>query len=438
MAVKFYLDNRPDKKGDHAIRVSISLGGERFLTTTGFNISPDKWTGDSPKKKSEEPQRVKQGCYNSKGENYSTINAHLKYIDSIFASYESDLKQNKIEEVDIKQLYSDHFGKKKKNKETEKTLFNYLDEFTKEMGSKNSWTTAVYDKFNALKNHLEQFNKNLSFEDLTESGLTKLVDYFQTEVVVSGKKTEENDTRVFGMRNTTVKKQLGFLKWFLRWAKDKGYTTETAFASFKPKLRTSETKVVFLDWQELMTVYNFKIPEQKNYLDRVRDVFCFCCFTSLRYSDVANLKRSDVFKDYISVTTIKTSDSLTIDLNDYSRAILAKYKTEKFPYNHALPVISNQRMNEYLKELCELCGIDDQITITYFKGNERIDEVYPKYALVGTHTARRTFISNALMMGIPPQVVMTFTGHSDYKAMKPYIAIADKAKSDAMKMFNMK
>lgn len=438
MAVRFYLDNRPDKTGDHPIRVSISLDGNRFLTTTGFNISPDKWTGDKPKRKSEEPQRVKQGCYNSKGVPYSTINARLKEIDAFFAGYESDLCQNKICDIDIKQLYADNFGKRKKSKDSEKSLFNYLDEFTKEMGVKNSWTTAVYNKFNALKNHLVQYDKNLSFENLTESGLTKLVDYFQNDVVVSGKKTKEIDTRVFGMRNTTVKKQLGFLKWFLRWARDKEYTTETAFASFKPKLRTSETKVVFLDWQELMTVYNFQIPEQKNYLGRVRDVFCFCCFTSLRYSDVANLKRSDIFKDYISVTTIKTSDSLTIDLNDYSRAILDKYKNEKFSHNHALPVISNQRMNEYLKELCELCGINESITITYFKGNKRIDEVYPKYALVGTHTARRTFISNALMMGIPPQVVMKWTGHSDYKAMKPYIDIADRAKSEAMKMFNMK
>lgn len=438
MAVRFYLDNRPDKNGDHPIRVSISLEGNRLLTTTGFNISPEKWTGDEPKKKSEEPQRVKQGCYNSKGVPYSTINARLKEIDAFFAGYESDLSQNRISDIDIKQLYIENFGKKKKFKDLEKTLFYYLDEFTKEMGVKNSWTVAVYNKFNALKNHLKQYDENLTIEDLTEKGLTKLVDYFQNDVVISGKKTKEYDTRVFGMRNTTLKKQLGFIKWFLRWARDKGYTTETAFESFKPKLRTSETKVVFLDWEELMKVYKFQIPEQKNYLGRVRDVFCFCCFTSLRYSDVANLKKTDVFKDHISVTTIKTSDSLTIDLNDYSRAILEKYKKEKYPDNLALPVISNQRMNEYLKELCQLCGINESITITYFKGNKRIDEVYPKYALVGTHTARRTFISNALMMGIPVNVVMQFTGHSDYKAMQPYIAIADRAKSEAMKMFNMK
>ena len=208
--------------------------------------------------------------------------------------------------------------------------------------------------------------------------------------------------------------------------------------TFKPKLTTSENKVIFLDWNELMIVYNFPIPENKKYLERVRDIFCFCCFTSLRYSDVANLKRSDIEKDFIRITTIKTADTLNIDLNDYSRAIIDKYQNETFPFDRALPVISNQRMNEYLKELGELCGIDTPVTITYYKGNKRFDEVYPKYALIGTHTARRTFISNALMMGIPPQVVMKWTGHSDYKAMKPYIDIADKAKAEMMKMFNSK
>lgn len=430
MAVRFYLDNRPDKNGDHPIRVSISLEGERLLTSTGFSISKVKWN--------EADQQVKRGCSNTKGETYSTINTRLKEIDAVFTGYESDLRQNRIKDVNIKQLYAGHFGKKKRVIEPEKTLFYYLDEFTHEMGAKNGWTIAVYEKFNALKNHLEQYKKNISFDDFTESGLIKFVEYLQTDVVVSGQKTKENDTRVFGMRNTTIKKQLGFVKWFLRWATDKGYNTETAFLSFKPKLKTNENKVIFLDWEELMTVYNFQVPEQKKYLDRVRDVFCFCCFTSLRYSDVANLKKSDVFKDHISITTIKTFDSLTIELNKYSQAILNKYKNEKFPYNLALPVISNQRMNEYLKELGELCGIDEPVTITYFKGNERIDEVYPKYALIGTHTARRTFISNALMMGIPPQVVMKWTGHSDYKAMKPYIDIADRAKVNAMKLFNSK
>ena len=107
-----------------------------------------------------------------------------------------------------------------------------------------------------------------------------------------------------------------------------------------------------------------------------------------------------------------------------------------FEDDKVLPVITNQKMNDYLKELAELAGIDEPVRQTYYRGNERIDEVTPKYALLGTHAGRRTFICNALVLGIPPQVVMKWTGHSDYKAMKPYIDIADEVKSSYMKQFD--
>ena len=71
-----------------------------------------------------------------------------------------------------------------------------------------------------------------------------------------------------------------------------------------------------------------------------------------------------------------------------------------FEHDKALPVITNQKKNEYLKELAELAGINEPIRQTYYKGNERIDEVTPKYALLGTHAGRRTFICNALALGI--------------------------------------
>ena len=86
--------------------------------------------------------------------------------------------------------------------------------------------------------------------------------------------------------------------------------------------------------------------------------------------------------------------------------------------------------------LGELAEINEPVRETYYKGNERIDEVAPKYALLSTHAGRRTFICNALALGIPAQVVMKWTGHSDYKAMKPYIDIADDIKANAMNKFN--
>ena len=233
-----------------------------------------------------------------------------------------------------------------------------------------------------------------------------------------------------------LEKQLGFLKWFLRWSTTKGFNTSTAFLSFKPKLKSTTKKIIFLTNDELNKLQNYKIPEAKQYLERVRDVFLFQCFTGLRYSDVYNLKRSDIKPDSIEVTTIKTADSLVIEFNDHSKSIIEKYKNIHFENDKALPVISNQKMNDYLKELAELAGIDEPIRESFYKGNERIDTVSPKYALLGTHAGRRTFICNALALGIPPHVVMKWTGHSDYKAMKPYIDIADNIKASAMNKFN--
>lgn len=420
MVVNFYLEKRTDKKGDSPIRVSIMIKGQRLVTSTGFSIAQNRW--DSAK------QEVKRGYSNSNGITYTVINSRLHRINSFFAEYENKVLLSDDINIDLRTVYAQNFGRLAKSETESKAIFDYIDEFTEEMGAANDWSKATFAKFTTFKNHLNGFKPDITFSDFTSNGLLNYVNYLR-EIKVGDE---------IGMRNSTIVKQIGLLKWFLRWATNKGYNTERAFEAFTPKLKNTDKKVIFLDWDELMTVYNFPIPENKRYLERVRDVFCFCCFTSLRYSDVANLKRSDISNDCLYITTVKTADSITIELNDYSKAILKKYEGEEYPYNTALPVISNQRMNEYLKELGKLCGIDTPVTITYYKGNKRIDEVYKKYKLLGTHAGRRTFICNALTMGIPPQVVMKWTGHSDYKAMKPYIDIADAAKADAMKLFNKK
>lgn len=422
MATNFYLDTRPNKKGDHPINVSIVIKGERLLTTTGYSISPDKWN--------KERQRVNQGFSNANGITYNVINNKLSEIESHFSKLENQIEITDTTDFNLKDEFANKFRTNKTKKKAE-TIFDHIDEFISEVGRLNDWTVSTVEKFNALKNHLKAFDPALKYENLDESGLISFMDYLKN-VPLAGD--------VQGMRNSTIKNRISFLKWFLRWATKKGYNNELAFLSFNPKIKTiksTDKEIVFLDWEELIHVYNFEFPDNKKYLTRVRDVFCFSCFTGLRYSDTANLKRSNVHETYISLTSIKDSDNLKIELNKYSKAILDKYKDEQFPYDRALPVISNQRSNEYLKEMAKLCGIDKPVTEVYYKGNERIEEVKPKYEKICTHTARRTFISNALMKGIPVNVVMKWTGHSDYNAMKPYIAIADTAKKDEMDKFNL-
>lgn len=402
------------------IRMRVNFASKRIEFTTGYRIDSAKWDADK--------QRVKNGCSNKLKQSASEINASLlEYyteIQSIFKRFEVEDVMPMPEQIKkaFNALHKPVSEEPKLKKEALPCdFFQVFDDFVEDCGRQNNWTDSTFEKFAAVKNHLTNFREGLTFEFFDERGLNDYVGYLRD---------------VKEMRNTTIGKQLSFLKWFLRWAFKKGVHQNNAYDSYKPKLKSTQKKIIFLTWDELNRLREFKIPSNKQALERVRDVFLFQCFTGLRYSDVFNLRRSDIKGDHIEVTTVKTSDSLIIELNNHSKAILDKYKDVAFEDDKVLPVITNQKMNDYLKELAEMAGIDEPIRQTYYKGNERIDEITPKYALLGTHAGRRTFICNALALGIPPQVVMKWTGHSDYKAMKPYIDIADDIKANAMSKFN--
>ncbi len=404
------------------IRMRVNFASQRIEFTTGYRIDVAKWDGDK--------QRVKNGCTNKLKQSASEINAALL---GYYTELQEIFKRFEVEEImpspaELKEAFNNRHGQNEKTElasagtsNEPSNFYEAFDDFVRVCGRQNDWTHSTFDKFAAVKNHLKNFRSELSFDFFDEEGLTEYVQYLR---------------EVREMRNSTIGKQLSFLKWFLRWSFKQGMHSNNAYDTFKPKLKDTQKKIIFLTWEELNKLREFKIPPTKQALERVRDVFLFQCFTGLRYSDVFNLRRSDIKGDHIEVTTVKTSDSLIIELNDHSRAILEKYKDVEFENDKVLPVITNQKMNDYLKELAELAEINEPVRQTYYKGNERIDEVTPKYALLGTHAGRRTFICNALALGIPPQVVMKWTGHSDYKAMKPYIDIADDIKANAMSKFN--
>lgn len=404
------------------IRMRVVFDGKRIEFTTGYRIDAVKW--DTSK------QRVKNGCTNKLKQSSSEINADLnRYeaeIQNVFKEYE--LQEIMPLPAQVKEQFNARISVARseiqQNPEPapQKTFWEIYDEFTKECGRKNDWTSATYEKFTALKNHLLKFKRGkISFDTFSETGLNDLVDHFRYKC---------------DMLNNTIGKQFGYLKWFLRWAYEKGYNDNRAFLSFKPKLKSTQTKVIFLTDEDLGKLTSFQIPVNKSYLERVRDVLIFCCYTGLRYSDVANLCKSDVRDDHIEFTTVKTADTITVELNKHSRAILEKYQDCEFKNGRVLPVISNQKMNDYIKELGELAGIDTPVRITQYRGNDRVDTIYKKYQLLSTHTGRKTFICKALALEIPVNVVMEWTGHSDYKAMKPYIAVADNIRASNMSRFD--
>lgn len=418
---QFLLDKERDKP-DAKLRYRIKWNDNKNIVafSVGYRIDIDKW--------SLETQRCKNNTTHGKKKiPASVINKKITHFeqlkDRVFNSFEI---RGIIPSEDEFRNEFNRLNGKVKPKEIEshpKGFFEIFDEFVKTMGFKNSWTEATYTKFKAIRNHLQNFDNTLSFESLTEMKMHEYLHY------------------LFGvpMRNTTISKHLEFFRWFLRWADDENYYKGKLHKTFKPKLKGSDGKgkvLIFFTWEELIYLLNYNFPDNKQYLARVRDVVCFCSFSSLRHSDAYKLERPDVKETYINVVTKKTDEYLKIELNKYSKSILDKYKDVPFPNNKALPVISLTNMNKYLKEMGELVGFDDPVRIVYFIGSERFEVVLPKYKLLSTHCGRRTFIVNALYLGIPAEVIMKWTGHEDYDSMKPYITIVDKLKAREMDKFN--
>lgn len=412
-SVSFYLQKvyNNTNNGESQIRMRVRWQGNVAQFNCGYTIDPKKWDSVS--------SRCKKNYFNARGFSSADINKELLRLDSIaqdvFKSFEVAEKVPGIEE--FKDSFNQQNGKKR-NIGKVKTFNEYFMEFIAAQSAINSWSDGTISKFRTIRKHILALRPDIKMSDFNNTFYIKYVDYLLS---------------VAGMKNTSAMKCWKVLKWFLRWADKSGYLPNKDYQDFSPHLKiVSDKEVVYLTWDELMKVYSLTFPYGKRHLERVRDVFCFQCFTSLRYSDVAKLKREDIEGDIIKVVTEKTGDTIRIELNKYSRAILEKYKDDERP----LPVPTNQRMNIWVKEVCFLAEINAPITAVYYKGSERIEEVHPKYELIGTHTGRRTFICNALTMGIPAATVMEWTGHSDYKAMKPYIKIADQEKAKAMKKFD--
>lgn len=294
-----------------------------------------------------------------------------------------------------------------------KTFFDVYDLFIeerKQLGKVGSRTIEKDENTKkTLKDFMDYTGYAVTFNRMDKDFYVRFVKYCREE-------------RDYKLKDNTLGKYLAFIKTFLRWAQDNKYHRSNDFKKWENI--SSDTYEIALSEKELIKLYNHDFSKNKK-LERVRDVFVFGCATGLRYSDYSKINRSKIQDDHIIVNTQKTRNYVTIPLNKYSRAILEKY-------DYTLPIISPQRFREYIKDAAKDCEIDDQITKVSFIGAKRIEKTYDKHRLIGTHTARRTFISLSLEKGMRPEVVMNITNSKDYKSFQKYIKLSQRVKADEM------
>jgi integrase len=272
-----------------------------------------------------------------------------------------------------------------------KTFEDYI---THKETTQTRGTTKVY---RTCLNHLKQFEKSanykIEFENINQLFFDKFQDYF---------------IRI-GNSNNYAKKMMVTLKTFLNYCIQREISTDTKFQSVE-KNKTNKTNQIALTYEELKRVETVPLSDK---LDRARDLFLFGLYTGQRYSDFSDFNIMDV-KDNIWVRRQqKTKTVVNVPLHHKAISILAKY-------NYVLPKLANQRMNEYLKEIGKLAELNEMIKIIKVVGNQEIENVFPKYELLTTHTARRTFVTLSKLKGIDTDIIKATTGHGSDKMVTAY------------------
>lgn len=448
--------DKPDKEGRSPIQLVYQLKGKRIngryvhakkYLNTGEKIHQPNWGSEKQcaiflnKKQSKELLPDFDHDLLLLNKEVDALNNRLSSLKKEVADIETRFELNRIiysPEMVIQAL-KDNRAPTTKTEAPSNQLFDFIDKYIEDhKATREPGSLSVYK---ALKTHLHNFQnlkkRKISFADIDYSFFQDFQNYLVTPREVffpSKKKGQAGKWKTVSLNNTTVAKQLSTVKTFLSYARKHGFSISDQHKDFK--IKKDSLEVIALTNDEFESLYNKDLSHNQR-LDQVRDIFCFSCATGLRYSDLAQLRREHIRTDEIQLTVKKTKNKLSIPLTPYSASILRKYKDQIQP----LPMISNQKLNQYLKGwedknskgiitkhvgLCELAGIVEPVEIVRYRGAKREAKVYPKYKLIGVHNGRKTFASLSLEKGMSAEEVMRIGGWKSYSSFARYVNITEK------------
>lgn len=289
----------------------------------------------------------------------------------------------------------------KQNEAPKLNFYEWFQAYLDDSGNKMSFETIKHIR--TVGNNLsDYFGKKIpTFDDMNFEFFNNFLNYLLNDC---------------DLANSTTNKRLDYLTGFLKFCGDMGVYNIEKLNKGK-RLKEYESHFVYITKEELQELYNYTFSSET--LSKVRDLFVLGCATGLRESDYSNIKPENIKDNKLDITTIKTGQRLVIPLNSYSRSILEKY-------NYKLPEYAQQKFNSYLKEVGKVVGIDNPEQVVTHRKAQRIEVTVPKYELITSHTARRTFITQSIIRGIPLPAIRKMTGHKDLKSFQKYIKLTDK------------
>lgn len=404
MRARYYLIKRlVDSEGAAPIYINIHHRSHRLRYYIGERIKSDDW---SPEKQRAKSSYIGHASLNdlldALAEEPRTIerNARIAGIDCTVEYLKEQLSYNKAKSIDF---------------------IGVLDKFIKEESLRNNWSSGTEKKWRFFRNNLARFNKKYRLE------FKSIKDQFAKAFVVAMVNQ--------GWGNVIIKNHISMTIQFVKWARRKGYHTSTAYRDIDVNIRTqkAETNVVYLTIEEIARVNQLTFNLNETRFEKTRDVFLFSCVTGLRYSDLKKLRRSSIKYNYLIIISSNTAESIRVPLVDLAKAILDKYK-DSGDIN-PVPVVSQQRYNEYLKVIGKRAKLTEEVTQIHYKGRERIEATLPKWQLLTAHVSRKTFLKLAVFLDIPIETVSKITGYRS-DAIKSYYNIQESKREIGMQKFN--
>jgi len=380
--------NRINEKGLTPIFIRYTHNQYSILFAVGQMINPEHWDYIGFVKKS------------MRG--YTNINALIEKKKRAIDDLRINLQLADIEPTveRVKEVFNEKYGKGAFAVKVSPYFLDHWDKFIEFQLTINKISKGTHKQYKAAKGRLELFEKEnnirFTFQKIDQAFYESYLYHLYS---------------VRGSSPNTVGGQIKAIKSYMNWCVKQKLTDNMAYKEFtKPK---SPTQIFTLTHQQLDTLFLLDLADDLK-LEKVRDMFCLCCATGLRYSDVVRLQRANIKEDHIIINTKKTNDTAIIPLNDYSRIILSRYTNK-------LPRISNQKMNDYLKELGKLAALDEEHEVITYKAGVKEVHKRPLHELLTTHMARRTFITQSLERGMLPSTVMKLSTHKDVKSFNLYI-----------------
>ena len=221
------------------------------------------------------------------------------------------------------------------------------------------------------------------------------------------------------------------LKSFLRWLRDER-SVVVGIEIRKLVIKSLDTPKLYLTAADIERLASAMLPAN---LVPTRDIFLFCCYTGLRYSDVSGLHRGHLHdwqgERLLRLMMSKTRAGVSIYLTAAASAILEKYDDPE--RQKLLPVQPNQVMNKYLKRVAKLAGLTGAADLVSTEGGGIVRAAVPKWELVTMHTARHTFATQSLLRGMPVEVLQKVLGHKKVQTTLIYAKIVEDFQHQTMR-----